>query len=470
MQTEGRYREMKGFCDILMQLTVSAMEVAFLYIWLKTFLKRRDLNRIVTIAVLMGLTAIGYFTNSLDNVVYGMLLGLAGYFILSILLFRGRIERVFFYVLTNYVLGMTIKIVAEQAGSLIGNGQAAFAAAGSLTVMFALLEKSLQFLLYYFIIKIISVKVKTSPLVDIQHIWKHDILFFPVPIATYCLMIVLRASGMSAMFGVWADVLLVMGILCSVIANTAAVYLFEASAEIMVNMKRLELENLRFNLEEKNYRDMDKLHEEYDTFLHDFKHTMRTIAALAEEGNCTEIEHIIAKMRVTVGNIEQTEICAHPLLNALLTERKGYANDTGVILDMEIKEPLYFKEVDDLDIIALVGNLLDNAIEAERQSKKREGVLCHMRMAREGRHMIIQIENSYDEEKQGRNLRIKAEGRIGEKHGIGLESVRARVRKYGGIMESQKENGRYCTKIILPVLTEWESNVSDATREITVLN
>ena len=439
---------MKSFCDILMQLAVSVMEVAFLYIWLKAFLERRDLNRKVTIAVLMGLTAIGYFTNSLGNVIYGMLLGLAGYFVLSIPLFRERIGRVFFYVIINYVLRTAVKILLERSVGL-------------------------QLLLYYLMIKIFSAKVKTisSPfIVDQRHTWKQDILFCSVPTATYCLMIVIRASGIRAVFGVWANVFLVIGILGSIIANIAAVYLLETGTELAVNMKRLETENLRFNLEEKHYQNMKKLHEEYDIFLHDIKHAMRTIAALAGDGNCTEIERVIAKMRTTVGNIEQAEICAHPLLNALLSERKGYANDTGVIFNIEIKEPLYFREIDDLDIITLMGNLLDNAIEAERQSKRQEGVWCHMRMAREGRHMIIQVENSYDEKKQNRNLRIKEKGRIGEKHGIGLESVRSSVKKYGGIMESQKENGRYCTKIILPVLTEWESDVSDTAHKITVLN
>lgn len=463
---------MKGFCDILMQLAVSVTEAAFLYIWLKAFLKRRDLNRKVTIVVFMGLTAVSYFANSAGSVVYGMLLGLAGYFVLSIPLFQERIGRVFFYVNINYVLGTAVKILVELIRGLMQDVRSDAVAAVSF-VLFTLIEKVLQFLLYYLIIKKLSTKIKTissSSTVDLQHTWKHDILFCSVPIVTCCLMIVIRASGMRALSGTWAKVFLVIGILGSVIANMAVVYLLEASIEIMEKNKTLETENLRFSLEEKNYRNMEKLHEEYDIFLHDIKHMMRTIAALAEDGNCAEIERVIAKMRTNVGNIEQTEICCHPLLNALLSERKGYANDTGVILDMEIKEPLYFQEIDDLDIIALVGNLLDNAIEAERQSKKQEGILCHMRMAREGRHMIIQVENSYDEEKQSRKLRIKGEGQIGEKHGIGLESIRASVRKYGGIMESEKEKGRYSTKIILPVLTEWESDVSDAAREITVLN
>lgn len=76
-----------------------------------------------------------------------------------------------------------------------------------------------------------------------------------------------------------------------------------------------------------------------------------------------------------------------------------------------------------------------------------------MKMAREGRHIIIQVENSYDETESS-NVNESSDtgrGRIGTKHGIGLRSVRKIVRKYGGMMEDKQEDGRFYIKIILPV-------------------
>ena len=58
-----------------------------------------------------------------------------------------------------------------------------------------------------------------------------------------------------------------------------------------------------------------------------------------------------------------------------------------------------------MDLCTLVGNVLDNAIEAEEQAAEPEGILFSMRMSREGHHIIIQVENSYSEknsENQGK--------------------------------------------------------------------
>ena len=230
--------------------------------------------------------------------------------------------------------------------------------------------------------------------------------------------------------------------------------------------EKMQLENTRLELKEKYYKDLEKLHEQYDIYLHDMKHTMRTIAALSEEGNYKEIGKLIKKMRITLGSIDEQLVCSHKILNALFNERKGYAADKGVTLNLEISEPLYLQEIDELDLIRLMGNLLDNAIEAEAHSDEKQGILCKMHMAGNARHIVIQVENSYIEKRRKStsqknlhehidNLQVKIRS-IGAKHGIGLKSVNEIVRKYGGILDSNQNEGRYNVKVIFPVQAEWK--------------
>lgn len=209
-------------------------------------------------------------------------------------------------------------------------------------------------------------------------------------------------------------------------------------------------------MKEKYYQDLDELYEQYDIFMHDIRHTMRTIAALSKEGNCEAIGHLIEGLKFSLGNIEWKMICSHKILNALFVERKSYADDNGVILELDIQEPLYLQDIEDNDLIVLMGNLLDNAIDAEIYSDKRNGILCSMRLAKEGRYMLIQIENSYTEKRAETKIKKEHKMQIGAKHGIGLISVQKVVKKYGGIMESSQREGRYHVKIILPVQTKWD--------------
>ena len=218
-------------------------------------------------------------------------------------------------------------------------------------------------------------------------------------------------------------------------------------------------------LKEKYYQDLETTQEQYDVFLHDMKHSMRTIAALAETGDCDRIGDLIKDLRVALGNIEWKMICSHKILNALLVERKEYADDNSVILHLDIKEPLYLQDIEDVDIITLIGNLLDNAIAAEKRVKSKEGIRCSMWMSREGRHVLIQVENGYEEKQSNKENDREQKARIGEKHGIGCKSMKKIVKKYGGIMEYGKENGRYRVKIILPVQTEWSEDASEGLKQ-----
>ena len=229
--------------------------------------------------------------------------------------------------------------------------------------------------------------------------------------------------------------------------------------------QRIRRKEICAALKEKYYKDMEMMQEQYDVFLHDMKHTMRTIAALAETGDCIRIGDLIKDLRMALGNIEWKMICSHKILNALLVERKEYADDNGVILNLDIKEPLYLQDIEDVDIITLMGNLLDNAIAAEKRVKSKKGVLCSMWMSREGRHVLIQVENSYEENQGNKENSREIKARIGEKHGIGCKSIKKIVKKYGGIMESSKADGRYRVKIILPVQSEWNEDASEGLKQ-----
>ena len=256
------------------------------------------------------------------------------------------------------------------------------------------------------------------------------------------------------------------------------------SYEVITSESKCETKSECKRLEEKYYKDLEKLHEQYDIFIHDMKHTMRTIAALSEEGNCEEISRLIGQMQIAIGNIDEQLICSNKILNALFNERKSYAADNSVNLDLEISEPLFLQGIDDLDLITLMGNLLDNAIEAEKYSDKSNGVCCYMRTASSGRHIVIQVENSFSEKrrneiksgemnskKQSKNQQMNIENsriNIGEKHGIGLKSVNEVVKKYGGLLDNYQRDGKYIVKVILPVQVKITEETAYLLRESTI--
>ncbi len=213
--------------------------------------------------------------------------------------------------------------------------------------------------------------------------------------------------------------------------------------------EELELCLVRNELEQKYYRSLEEQHEKYDIMFHDMKHVMRTIAVLADDNNIEEIKKLTESFHRSAAMMTEIEYCSNKVLNALFMERMCFAKQEKVTLRLEIIEPLHFSRFEELDLIALIGNLLDNAIIAESKAKNPKGIMCRIALAQNRKHILIQVENSYEEKTV--SLQIKPEGEIGRKHGIGLKSVEGIVNKYNGIIDCSKENGRYGTKIILPI-------------------
>ena len=426
------------------QYFAALLEMGFLYIWLRTFSEGRKLNQGIVSVVILCSAAVRCYTNCMENTVPAMLLELACCFLISVLLFSERYRNLFFYTITNYALGASVKWMFSQFLNMTGMHW---------LVLIILLKMSLQFAIYYSISRRITL---TKP----QYAWKQYLMFCSIPIAVCSFVAWICTMGGSHDLNIGMKIVLALAGVAFVMADSAAVYLYETLNAMMMKVKVLESINARSELEARHYQNMDNLHEQYDLFIHDMKHTMRTIAALAEEGDCEKIGNLIDKTRMNIGNIEQKMICSNKILNTLLLERKSYAEDNGIVMEVDIREPLYFQEIDELDLIALMGNLLNNAIEAEKCAKKQEGILLSMRMAREGRHMIIHLENSYEEKYNTGKAGIKQSEQIGNKHGIGLKSVRDIVGKYGGVIENEKGEGRYLVKVILPVQSEWEGQKS----------
>lgn len=461
------------FFKYLIQFLACILDVYFLFMWLEKFSKRKKRNIFVKSVVLLVPAAVLSYVNCIENAVFSVLyvlLGLLAFLFMSFMLFEERIQRLFLYTIINYVIGLSIGVMFELVPAAAGISSDMYLTAGVRGIVSAFImmaaEKSLRFFVYYMAIRLFSGNggIRKPDAVyrcmEKRYGLMYYALFYSVPVIVYIFMaaihICCNVTGHSAI----AYGIVVIGVIGIIVINLIEIYLYEENAIISVKNNELELEILRQGLEGKYYSDLDKIHEQYDVFLHDIRHTLRTIAALSKEEGCEKINRLVEEMRTSLGKVDEQLICSHKMLNALLSERKAYAEDNGVNLNLEISEPIQLYQIKELDFIIMIGNLLDNAIEAQIRSGRQEGLLCSMRMARDERHLLIQVENSY----KGKTGKSSIRGRIGSKHGIGISSAQEIVRKYGGIFESKKDDAKYNVKVILPLEKGWngEDTYSDS--------
>lgn len=178
---------------------------------------------------------------------------------------------------------------------------------------------------------------------------------------------------------------------------------------------------------------------------HDLKHHLNELMLLAERDEVSEIKEYIKSMDsfmtysreyVSSGN---TDIDS--LLNLMLDVAKRELSD--VSCRVCIPSGL---AIDPFDLNVILGNLLDNAMLAAKQTQEKH---LHIRISYKLGMLLIDVENSYAGEliKEGsRYISTKADS---IEHGRGIENVRCIVEKYDGNIQISDDNNMFRVKIFL---------------------
>lgn len=102
-----------------------------------------------------------------------------------------------------------------------------------------------------------------------------------------------------------------------------------------------------------------------------------------------------------------------------------------------------------MDICVIIGNLLDNAIEACEKEKEKDKQFIRVYIDILKQQLYIYISNSMtdDIQKSGERYITTKNG----SHGFGLLRIDRVVKKYGGYLNRQHEEGVFATEIMLPL-------------------
>ena len=103
-----------------------------------------------------------------------------------------------------------------------------------------------------------------------------------------------------------------------------------------------------------------------------------------------------------------------------------------------------------MDICAVFGNALDNAIEYEKKVLDPEKRLIHVTVSEKNCFICILVENYYEGESIRDGTLPETTKKNRKYHGFGLKSVKYTVEKYGGHINTGVRNGWFRLEMIIP--------------------
>lgn len=229
--------------------------------------------------------------------------------------------------------------------------------------------------------------------------------------------------------------------------NTFLFFYMLISAKTESEKSRLRDAARQTKMELLIYQNKQELYTKQGKRLHEYKNQLLTISDMLEQGLVSQTLQYTQGLTGEIGKALERIYTNHPVVDAILNMKRQEALNRGVnvnlmcgdLRDMILKED---------EIIILLGNLLDNAIEAAEKCES-EGMVL-VRIVREKRQLVITVKNSYAGQLHLEDSRLMTSKLDEENHGYGLAAIQDIAGRYDGTFVVKAEGDYVKATVLIP--------------------
>lgn len=199
---------------------------------------------------------------------------------------------------------------------------------------------------------------------------------------------------------------------------------------------------LKMNLNRKIYdEEIIDMYKKMTGWKHDFRNHINMILGLVEANSKDDVISYINEIDIGIRELDKNIYTDNIAINSILVSKIKVAKYKNIKVNLDIKINSEIK-ISNVDICIILGNLLDNSIEA---CSMIEGYkFIDLRIISENNRLVIKISNStngYVNEINGKFLTTK-NNKI---NGIGLIQIDSIVKKHNGYINRKHENNIFRT-------------------------
>lgn len=187
--------------------------------------------------------------------------------------------------------------------------------------------------------------------------------------------------------------------------------------------------------------------EELREFKHDLKNYLLPLQEMAEKMPQSEMADAWEKIFQKIENVQTLIQTGNRYVDSMINTKISLARSEKTDVKCTILSRM--DGVDGLEFCSVFGNLMDNAIEAERtvaDGKKIE-ILIEEKMG----YLRLLVQNKIDRSVLKENPELRTTKKTEGVHGIGHKSVEWTMQKMGGAVKYYEKDGMFCAETVFPV-------------------
>lgn len=168
-------------------------------------------------------------------------------------------------------------------------------------------------------------------------------------------------------------------------------------------------------------------------------------------GDIQEAVQYCEELRIPVREISQTVWTGDKAIDYLINSKMALAKQEHIQTKVNVEYPRN-TNIRSVDLTTILGNLLDNALEAAEAAPERLRFL-RLTVRRINAMLIIKVENGYGEAPAQENGNLLTSKMDKAFHGWGLKSVQTAAEHYDGAIHTEYADGVFKTVVTLSFQT-----------------
>lgn len=196
-----------------------------------------------------------------------------------------------------------------------------------------------------------------------------------------------------------------------------------------------------------HYQEVKDIYLQMRSWRHDYHNHLQTFKAYLARGQVKELGKHLNELEAELDSIDTLVNSGNAMVDAILNSKLSLAKKQGIDLNVKVAV-LADLPISDVDLCVILGNLLDNAIEACRQIEPGQRWL-RLYFDTQGEQLYLSIQNAAKE-----ILNFNERNYISTKrgdHGLGLKRVKLLLEKYQGFLNLQNEPGIFAAEVSVPL-------------------
>ncbi|MDW7655975.1 MAG: GHKL domain-containing protein [Bacillota bacterium] len=211
---------------------------------------------------------------------------------------------------------------------------------------------------------------------------------------------------------------------------------------------RLDFAKSQITMQKQYYAALSEQMTEVREIKHDFRHIIGAMSRLADESRFADLTSFLNEYSRKTDSERLPVFCENIVANSIIGYYCLHAKEHGILFDSRCKIDRQ-NAISDSDLCIVLGNALENAIDACLRMKSDDSQFVSISMGMMNKLQLLKVKNSYSGELEtidGRYISSKVE----KSHGFGLRNIEKVVESYGGFIKIEHNENEFTLMAAIP--------------------